>query len=164
MDTDRWQDLADQITGPLARRNSTATVLFHQAIAERLGLGPADHKCLDLLVERGSMTGSELAAVTGLTSGAITGVVNRLERAGYIQRRADPDDGRKQVLTPVPESLDAIQAVFRDIGPASGDLLEGFDVHQLTAIAEFLTRTTEFARDRATTLRAQARTATSRRP
>jgi DNA-binding MarR family transcriptional regulator len=164
VDTDRWQDLADQITGPLARRNSTATVLFHQAIAERLGLGPADHKCLDLLVERGSMTGSELAAVTGLTSGAITGVVNRLERAGYIQRRADPDDGRKQVLTPVPESLDAIQAVFRDIGPASGDLLKGFDVHQLTAIAEFLTRTTEFARDRATTLRAQTRTATSRRP
>lgn len=164
METDRWQDLAEQITGPLIRRHSTATVLFHQAIAERLGLGPADHKCLDLLVERGSMTGSELAAVTGLTSGAITGVVNRLERAGYVRRQPDPDDGRKQVLTPVPENLETIRAVFRDIGPAFGDLLDGFDVHQLAAIAEFLTRTTEFSRDRAATLRAQARTASPRRP
>jgi DNA-binding MarR family transcriptional regulator len=158
VDTDRWQDLAEQITGPLARRHSTATVLFHQAVAERLGLGPADHKCLDLLVERGSMSGSELSAVTGLTSGAITGVVNRLERAGYVRRQPDPDDGRKQLLTPVPENLGTVQAVFRDIGAASGDLLDGFDVHQLTAIAEFLTRATEFARDRAATLRAQART------
>ena len=69
----RTRELGEEILGKLARRHSTATVLFHHAVADRLGLGPADHKCLDLLVERGSMTGSELAAVTGLTSGAITG-------------------------------------------------------------------------------------------
>ena len=80
-------------------------MLFHHAVAERLGLGPADHKCLDLLVERGSMTSSQLAAITGLTTGAITGVVNRLEAAGYVQRQPDPDDRRKQVLTPVPEGI-----------------------------------------------------------
>jgi DNA-binding MarR family transcriptional regulator len=163
MDAAHRQELAEQITGPLSRRHSTATVLFHQAVAERLGLGPADHKCLDLLVERGSMSGSQLAAVTGLTSGAITGVVNRLERAGYVRRQPDPDDRRKQVLTPVDERINDIQEVFRDIRPAFENLLDGFDVHQLTAIAEFLTRSTEFARDRATTLRAQARSA-ERRP
>src|SRR6266481_10170686 len=90
--------LADEIVGSLARRHSTAVVLFHHAVAERLGLGPTDHKCLDLLRERGAMAGSDLCAITGLTSGAITGVVARLERSGYLRREADPHDGRKQVL------------------------------------------------------------------
>src|SRR6266705_3369139 len=92
------QKLVDEIVGRLARRHSTAVVLFHHAVAERLGLGPTDHKCLDLLRERGPMAGSDLSAITGLTSGAITGVVARLERAGYLRRELDPHDGRKQVL------------------------------------------------------------------
>ena len=71
------------------RRHSTAAVLFHHALAERLGLGPTDLKCLDLLRERGVMTASELAAITGLTTGAIAGVVARLETAGYLKRAAD---------------------------------------------------------------------------
>ena len=75
-------ELAEEIAGRLMRQYSTAVVLFHHAVAERLGLGPADHKCLDLVRERGVMTGSDLAAITGLTTGAITGVVGRLERAG----------------------------------------------------------------------------------
>ena len=78
--------------GRLARRHSTAAVLFHHVVAERLGLGPTDHKCLDLLRERGAMAGSDLCAITGLTSGAITGVVARLERAGYLRREPDPRD------------------------------------------------------------------------
>src|SRR5829696_866427 len=108
-------ELAAQINGSLARRHSTATVLFHHAVAERLGLGPTDHKCLDLLRERGPMTGSALAAITGLTTGAITGVVARLERAGYLRRQPDPTDGRKQILSLVPERLGDLQAVFGPI-------------------------------------------------
>src|SRR5437764_13297262 len=95
--------LADEIVGQLARRHSTATVLFHHAVADRLGLGPTDHKCLDLLREHGALTGSGLAAITGLTSGAITGVVARLERAGFLRRESDSNDGRRQILNPAPE-------------------------------------------------------------
>src|SRR5437763_8916157 len=90
--------LAEVIVGRLVRRHSTAVVLFHHAVAECLGLGPTDHKCLDLLLDRGAMSGSDLAAITGLTTGAITGVVARLEQAGYVRREPDPDDGRKQIL------------------------------------------------------------------
>src|SRR5919106_2162865 len=103
------QELAEEIVGRLVRRNSPAAVLLHHAVAERLGLGPTDHKCLDLLRERGAMTGSALAAITGLTSGAISGVVARLERAGYLRRDPDPHDRRKQVLSPVPERLRELQ-------------------------------------------------------
>src|SRR5260370_17791759 len=95
---ERKHELADEIVGRLARRHSTAVVLFHHVVAERLGLGPTDHKCLDLVRERGAMAGSDLSAITGLTSGAITGVVARLERAGYLRRGPDPRDGRKQIL------------------------------------------------------------------
>src|SRR5256885_13599970 len=135
--------LADEIVGRLARQHSTAVVLFHHAVAERLGLGPTDHKCLDLLRERGALAGSDLGAITGLTSGAITGVVARLERAGYLRREPDPHDGRKQILSPALERARDIHDVFDPIRGDVAALLEGFDTHQLTAIAAFLARTTD---------------------
>ena len=138
-------ELAKEIVGRLVRRHSTAAVLFHHAVADRLGLGPTDHKCLDLLRERGAMTGSGLAAITGLTSGAITGVVARLERAGYLRREPDPHDRRQQILSPALERVRDIQCVLDPIRKDVAALLEGFDAHQLTAIAEFLGRTTDFA-------------------
>jgi DNA-binding MarR family transcriptional regulator len=152
----RQRELADEIVGRLVRRHSIAIVLFHQAVAERLGLGPTDHKCLDLLRERGAMTGSDLAAITDLTTGAITGVVARLERAGYLQREPDPHDGRQQILSPVLERMREIQHVFGPIRNDVAALLERFDTQELTAIAEFLTGSTDLAYRHVALLRAQA--------
>jgi DNA-binding MarR family transcriptional regulator len=146
--------LAEEIVGRLARQHSTAVVLFHHAVAERLGLGPTDHKCLDLLSERGPMAGSALSAITGLTSGAITGVIARLEQAGYLRREPDPHDGRKQILHLALERLH----IHDVIGPLRKDVaavLENFDAHQLTAIAEFLTSTTDLIYRHAARLRAE---------
>lgn len=143
----RKHERADEIVQRLARRHSTAVVLFHHAVAERLGLGPTDHKCLDLLRERGAMAGSDL--------GAITGVVARLERAGYLRREPDPHDGRKQVLhlalerSPIQDVIDPLR---KDVAA----LLENFDSHQLTAIAEFLARSTDLFYRHAAVLRAEA--------
>src|SRR6266853_1118440 len=137
--------LVDEIVGRLARRHSTAAVLFHHAVAERLRLGPTDHKCLDLLRERAPLVRPVIA---------ITGVVARLEQAGYVRREPDPHDGRKQILHLALE-LAHIQDV---IGPLRKDvaaLLENFDTHQLTAIAEFLARTTDLIYRHAALLRAE---------
>jgi DNA-binding MarR family transcriptional regulator len=150
-------ELAARVTGPLARWYSTATVLYHHAVAERLGMGPSDHKCLNLLIERGTLTGAELAALTGLTSGAITGVVARLERAGYLRHQPDPDDGRRQLLRPAPGRIADLAEVFAGLQSDSAALVTGFDTAQLEAIAQFLVRTTRFASERAALLRAQAR-------
>ena len=155
--------LASEINGSLARRHSTATVLFHHALAERLGLGPTDHKCLDLLWERAPLTASELAAITGLTSGAVTGVVARLERSGWLRREPHPQDRRKQVLYPTREAAHEIQQVF-DALPDAGELLEGLDADQLAAIAEFLPRATDLAYRRGALLRAQVLAAGGRQP
>ena len=136
------RELADEIVGQLARRHSTAVVLFHHAVAERLGLGPTDHKCLDLLRERGSITGSELAAITGLTTGAITGVVARLEEAGYVRRESDPNDGRRQILRPALQRS-PIQGVIEPLRRDVAALLKEFDTLHLSAVAEFLKRSTD---------------------
>src|SRR5216684_1359187 len=151
---ERKHELADEIVGRLARRHSTAVVLFHHAVAERLGLGPTDHKCLDLLRERGTMAGSDLGAITGLTSGAITGVVARLERAGYLRREPNPHDGRKQILHLALERAH-IQDVIDPLREDVAALLESFDTHQFTAIAEFLARTTDLIYRHAALLRAE---------
>ncbi len=152
---ERKVELAKEIVGRLARRHSTAVVLFHHAVAERLGLGPTDHKCLDLLRERGPMAGSELGAITGLTSGAITGVVARLESAGYLRREPDPHDGRRQILQVGPRSThihDVLAPLRKDVAA----VLENFDTHQLTAIAEFLASATDLIYRNAALLRAEA--------
>ncbi len=100
------------------------------------------------------MAGSDLCAITGLTSGAITGVVVRLERAGYLRREPDPHDGRKQVLHLALERS-PIQDVIAPLRKDVAALLENFDSHQLTAIAEFLACTTDLIYRHAALLRGE---------
>lgn len=152
---EKEHQIVEEIVTRLMRQHSTAVVLFHHAVAERLGLGPTDHKCLDLLRERGPMAGSDLAAITGLTSGAITGVVARLEHAGYLRREPDPQDGRKQVL-----HLALKRSPIHDvIAPLRADvaaLLEKFDSRHIAVIAEFLAGSTDLIYRHAALLRAEA--------
>jgi DNA-binding MarR family transcriptional regulator len=141
----------------MARRYSTAIVLFHHGIAERAGLGASDHKCLEILRERGPMTGSELAAVTGLTTGAITGVVARLESRGFLTREPDPQDARKQILRPMLERIE--EALHADLAPFRKEiavLIESLDAHQRAALAKFLEQGTAIALQRATLARSLA--------
>ena len=102
------------------------------------------------------MTASELVAITDLTSGAITGVVARLEEAGYLRREPDPHDGRQQILFPVPDRMRDIQHAFGPIRKDVAALLQRFDARQLTAIAEFLSGSTDLAYRHVALLRAQA--------
>ena len=81
------EQLVQQIDRAL-RELSTSTVLAATAIAQKVGMGPNDLRCGELLVRNGPMTAGELAKATGLTTGAITGIVDRLEKAGWAQRRA----------------------------------------------------------------------------
>jgi DNA-binding MarR family transcriptional regulator len=155
------QELIEEIVERLAGRHSTAVVLFHQAVAERLGLGPTDHKCLHLLREHGGIaagepiTASKLAAITGLTTGAMTGVVARLERAGFLRREPDSQDQRRQLLYPDMERGRDIHNAIAPIRKDVAAMLKDFDNHQLAAIAQFLAHSTELAYRHAAVMRAQ---------
>ena len=145
----------EEIVGRL-RRFGTAAVLLHHAVAERLALGPTDLTCLDLLRERGPLIGRDLAAATGLTSGAVTGVVARLERAGWLRREPDPHDHRAQRLSAEPARARDLEAALGPVRVDATTLLHGFDDAQLAAVAEFLARAADLTYRRAATLRAQA--------
>ena len=80
--------------------------MFHQAVAECVGLNVTDHKCLDVLVRSGPMTAGQLAQLTGLTTGAVTGVLDRLERAGFVRRQSDPSDRRRVIAQPLIEQAE----------------------------------------------------------
>src|SRR6266567_406242 len=83
------------------RKVSAYSVLLSQVIAERRGINPTDMECSDLLEIHGRMTAGRLAELTGLTTGAITGVVDRLEKAGFVRRERDGTDRRKVFIVPV---------------------------------------------------------------
>lgn len=149
----KQEPAAGRILGSLARRYGTATVLLHHAVGGRVGLGPTDHKCLDLLLERGPLTASQLATLTGLTTGALSGVVARLERDGRIGREPDPHDGRRQLLSVRPDGNQDLVDVFAAIDLDRRPIVDGFDRHQLDAVEQFLERATELAYQRIALLR-----------
>jgi DNA-binding MarR family transcriptional regulator len=135
------------------RRQSGATVLFHAAVADRLGLHASDHKCLDLLVRLGPKTAGELAEQTGLTTGAITGVIDRLEGAGYARRAKDPADRRRVVVEPVGErAASEIGPVFEGIARATDDVCSRYSDAELELVIDFLTRCGDIAEAQAALL------------
>ena len=115
------QELEDAL-----RRSSAQGVIFGQTVANMVGISGSDLECLDFLNLEGRVTAGRLAEVTGLTTGAITGVVDRLEKAGLVRRERDETDRRKVFIATVPESVAQIgrfyepmqEAMTQDCGAA----------------------------------------------
>jgi DNA-binding MarR family transcriptional regulator len=139
-----------------SRRMSTRTVVFHAAIAERLGLNPSDHKCADLICnETGPITAGRLAELTGLSTGAITGVVDRLERAGFVSRVPDPEDRRRVVIAGCTERRAAdMRHLFIPMMEGTLDLCEHYSDAELELIVGFMRRSGEMTDARIQALRA----------
>src|ERR1700758_3205310 len=87
------------------RRSSAQGAMFAKTVADRAGISSSDMDCMDFLNLEGRMTAGRLAELTGLTTGAITGVVDRLEKAGFVRRERDESDRRKVFIVPVPEKM-----------------------------------------------------------
>jgi DNA-binding MarR family transcriptional regulator len=84
-----------------------------QALAQYLGVGRTDLRCLDLIIRGGPQTASDLGARLHLTRGSMTTLIDRLERAGYVRRRDDPSHGRRKLIIPTPRLANAITPVIR---------------------------------------------------
>lgn len=137
--TSRQERIAE-ISEVIGRDLATKTVLFHHHLAARLGLSVTDLKCLDLLRAADvPLTAKNLAELVGLTGGAITGVADRLESAGFVERVRDPDDRRRWELRPLPDRQAEIVALFAPLSEAIASLAAGYDDRQLEAIISFLT-------------------------
>ena len=113
-------------------------VLHNHAVAQRVGLGASDSQLISLLNLHGPLTPGRLAELTGLTTGTVTGVIDRLERAGYVRRERDSTDRRKVLVTPVPEAMATLGEHYRHHGEQLDAVLSTRDEAQLRVIADFL--------------------------
>ena len=132
----------------LHRDLATAIVTFHEAVARRLGVTAADQRVLGVLGRMGVATPSRLAEATGLTTGAITGIVDRLERAGFARRAPNPAD-RRSVLVHAcnAEALGkVVRPIFDALTREMAALRGRYSQAQLAAIHAYLGETTEILR------------------
>lgn len=129
----------------IGRRMSTVTVLFHQAIAESAGLSGPDHKYLDVLMQEGAMTAGQLAERTRLTTGAVTGLIDRLEKEGLVRRENDPHDRRKVlVVLQVEVAMKRIAPVFTKLQDDLDQYYGKYSEEQLTIIRDYLQDSTTY--------------------
>jgi DNA-binding MarR family transcriptional regulator len=128
------------------RRLGSVGALHAKALAERAGLNGTDWECLDVLDWTGPITAGELARRVGITSGAVTGAIDRLERGGWVRRAADPTDRRKVMVELVPPTPDGPQAarysemveLFGPLQVEIAELIDRFDDDQLETVLDYL--------------------------
>lgn len=129
----------------LGREFTSAVVMFHEAVGQLLGLSGAERKCLDILDRLGAVSAGRIAEHTGLTTGAVTGMIDRLTRAGYVERTANPADRRSVIITLRPNTpLDALlPTIFGPLAEDMTELASHYSHSQLATIADWLACTTE---------------------
>src|SRR4051812_40637280 len=120
-----------------ARRSSAQGVMFSQAVANCVGISSSDLECLDFLNLEGRVTAGRLAEVTGLTTGAITGVVDRLEKVGLVRRERDEADRRKVFIAIVPENVAKIGKFYAHMQRAMQNVFETYTDAELRLLLRF---------------------------
>lgn len=148
-----------EILGTLARELRQFHALgasFFRAAAVRSGMTVTDLQVMDLLESSGPMTAGQLADLTGLTTGAITGLLNRLEEAGRVRRARDPNDARRVIvrLARGPDDGREIDPMFASLGKAWEELASHYDDEQLAFLLEFLQRSNALSRQELVRLQA----------
>lgn len=122
------------------RKSSAIGVIFGQTVANAVGVSSSDLECLDFLNIEGRVTAGRLAELTGLTTGAITGLVDRMEKAGFVRRERDEEDRRKVYIAIVPEALDKIGRFYEPLQKAVTKDWEGYTDAELKLLVRFLTQ------------------------
>jgi DNA-binding MarR family transcriptional regulator len=120
------------------RKSSALGVIFGQTVANSVGVSSSDLECLDFLNIEGRVTAGRLAELTGLTTGAITGLVDRMEKAGFVRRERDEEDRRKVYIAIVPEALGKIARYYEPLQKAVTRNWEAYSDAELKLILRFM--------------------------
>ncbi|HEX5825138.1 MAG TPA: MarR family transcriptional regulator [Candidatus Limnocylindrales bacterium] len=142
----------DNVLRSLRRVNLQGS-FFGQTVAIRFGLSESDIETLEALIEMGASTAGRLADLTGLTSGAVTRVIDRLEQSGYVRRTTDPADRRRVIVEVVPEKVAAIRSTLDRVGSAGAEEIGRYTDAQLALISDFLSKMEQITRDEAASIR-----------
>ena len=135
-------------TRKLSQQYAYASIQMHEAIARRAGLPSTDHKYLGFIMEKGRMTAGELSEFTGLTSGAVTGLIDRFEKKKLVKRQADSDDRRKVFIVPNAKNImDLFVPLYKDFRSRSNKLLGSFSAKEVEVIESYFTKAIAIMQD-----------------
>jgi DNA-binding MarR family transcriptional regulator len=121
------------------RKSSAQGTIFSQTVADRAGISNSDMECVDFLNVEGRMTAGRLAELTGLTTGAITGVVDRMEKAGLVRRERDLEDRRKVFIVPTAARVSEIGRFYEPLQRAMGRVVDSYTDAELKLLLRFAT-------------------------
>jgi DNA-binding MarR family transcriptional regulator len=125
----------------LNQLHSYTTVQMHEAIGRKAGLPGTDHKYLGFLMESGQMTAGELAVLSGLTTGAVTGLINRFEEKNLVKRQFDKSDRRKVFIVPNKEQIMKLFVpLYHDYRSKTEKLIASFSENEIRAIEKYLSK------------------------
>jgi DNA-binding MarR family transcriptional regulator len=130
-------------------------VMFSQAVAARLRLSPTELECLDHILMGTSVTAGSLAEVTGLTSGAITGLIDRLEAAGYARRARDPADRRRVLVQATPAARMRAIPYYEGLQQRMERLVDGYSDAELALLLDYFRRAATVMQDEIARLEAE---------
>lgn len=124
----------------LSRAYSDASILMHEAIARKAGLSGTDHKYLGLILQKKELTAGDLAQLTGLSTGAVTGLIDRLEKKELVKRQFTKDDRRKVLIVPQEEkTMELMAPLFADLQTKTLELIASFSETELQVIERYFT-------------------------
>ncbi|MGF1636822.1 MAG: MarR family transcriptional regulator [Cyclobacteriaceae bacterium] len=126
-----------------SRNYSDASSFMHEAIARQAGLSGNDHKYLGLIMQHQKLTAGELSALTGLTTGAVTGLIDRLEKKKLLKRKFSKDDRRKVHVVPIVDNvMKLLQPVFQVLQQKTLDLMTTFSDSEIQTIERYFVEAT----------------------
>jgi DNA-binding MarR family transcriptional regulator len=145
-------DLHKQIR-KLNQLHSFTSIQMHEAIARKAGLTGTDHKYLGFLIEKGHMTAGELSTLTGLTTGAVTGLIDRFEKKKLVKRRFAEDDRRKVIIEPNTKKIMTLfQPLYKEFRSKSEKLIASFSNKEIKIIETYFLKSIEIMNETTNTL------------
>lgn len=152
------KELEHLIGFEIGREMGARSILFHQAIANLAGVSVTDLKCLDYIDRVGDATAGDLAGLTGLTTGAITAAIDRLEKAGLARRERSDVDRRKVFIRPCESpAMARIAPFYEALGREAAEIVTRYSTRELETIKDFCERTIEMMRRQTEAVQASAK-------
>ncbi|WP_126971545.1 MarR family winged helix-turn-helix transcriptional regulator [Gynurincola endophyticus] len=137
----------------VSRQYSDASVFMHEAIARKAGLTGADHKYLGIILQHKELTAGDLSKLTGLTTGAVTGLIDRLEKKKLLKRQFTKDDRRKVIIVANMErSMKLLQPLFSELQEKTARLLATFSPEEIKTIERYFIEATVIMKETTDTL------------
>ena len=122
----------------LSQQYAYTSIQMHETIARRAGFTGTDHKYLGFFIQKGKLTAGELADLTGLTTGAVTGLIDRFEKKGLVYREFDKTDRRKVIIVPEVEKITALlEPFYKEFQEESEKLIASFSKDEIKILEQY---------------------------